>query len=350
MTGITDVNVIITKETAAVTQAGFGLPLIVGTAGLTGYDALGYQECENLAQVGALDEGVTDTAVYKMAAAIFSQTPAPPKIAVVWLDMDTGDSVATGMNELLANGHNDWYFLLTDSEDAGIIDAMATFASANKKLFFGNVPLTATTGADLSKLGETTKANERAVIVCHEEAFTQYPAAAWVGKCAPQLPGSITWKFKTLSGVGVSGYNPTQTTAIKDAHANLVVSQGGILHTAEGTVMSGEFIDVIRSQDFVSARIAENVFRLMATSPKVPYDDRGITTILAEVQAVMQQAVGMGIIARDTDGNGIWSVSAPARAEIPANDIANRSLPDVRFEFTLAGAIHSVTVSGIISL
>ncbi len=130
----------------------------------------------------------------------------------------------------------------------------------------------------------------------------------------------------------------------------MVVSQGGILHTTEGTVLSGEFIDVIRSQDWVKARIAEGVFRLLATSPKVPYDDRGIAMVLSEVQGVMQQAVGMGIIARDPDGNGLWSVTAPRRGEIPTNDIANRTLPDVRFEFTLAGAIHNVTVKGVISL
>ncbi|MCK9326879.1 MAG: hypothetical protein M0P69_15410, partial [Bacteroidales bacterium] len=101
MTGITDVNVIITKETAAVTQAGFGLPLIVGTAGETGFDDLGYQVCENLSQVAALvpavegdpgeegDPGTAGTEVYKIAQKIFGQTPAPQKVAVVWLVLAT---------------------------------------------------------------------------------------------------------------------------------------------------------------------------------------------------------------------------------------------------------------------
>jgi len=46
----------------------------------------------------------------------------------------------------------------------------------------------------------------------------------------------------------VSGYTPTEIAAIKEKHGNVVVSQGGILHTTEGTVLSGEFIDVIRSR------------------------------------------------------------------------------------------------------
>ena len=206
------------------------------------------------------------------------------------------------------------------------------------------------TNTVLGTLDDTTLALDRAVILCHKSAATQYPAEAWVGRCAPELPGSITWKFKTLSGVSVSGYTPTEITAIKEQHGNVVISQGGILHTTEGTVLSGEFIDVIRSQDWVKARIAEGVFRLLATSPKVPYDDRGIAMVLAEVQGVMQQATAQGIIARDADGNGMWSVTAPKRSEIAANNIANRVLPDVKFEFTLAGAIHSVTVRGVISV
>ncbi len=355
MTGITDVNVIITKETAAVTQAGFGLPLIVGAKGTTTYDELGYCICNTLADVAALvpasgeddefDPGTAGTEVYKIAQKIFAQSPAPEKIAVVWLNMTSPETLVAGLTALMAAGHNDWYFLLSESQTAANVDALAAFAAANGKLYFGSMTNTA-----LATLDDTTLALDRAVILCHKSAATQYPAEAWVGRCAPELPGSITWKFKTLSGISVSGYTPTEIAAIKEMHGNVVISQGGILHTTEGTTLAGEFIDVIRSQDWVKARIAENVFRLLATSPKIPYDDRGIAMVLSEVQGVMQQAVGMGIIARDPDGNGLWSVTAPRRGEIPTNDIANRTLPDVRFEFTLAGAIHNVTVKGVISL
>ena len=363
MTGITDVNVIITKETAAVTQAGFGLPLIVGTAGETGFDDLGYRVCENLSQVAALvpavepepgeegepgtpgTPGTAGTEVYKIAQKIFGQTPAPQKVAVVWLDLTNATTAIAGINEILAEGHNDWYFLLSDSQNALIIDAFAEFAAANDKIYFVSM-----TKEVLDALSPATTANERAVGLAHKNAATQYPAEGWVGRCAPEDPGSITWKFKSLNGIGVSGYNPTEIAAIKEKNCNVVVSQGGILHTSEGVTFSGEYIDVIRSQDWVKARIAENVFRLLATSPKIPYDDRGIAMVLSEVQGVMQQAVGMGIIARDPDGNGLWSVTAPRRGEIPTNEIANRTLPDVRFEFTLAGAIHNVTVKGVISL
>ncbi len=348
---IEDVQVVITRETTPVTQAGFGLPLIVGAKGTTTYDELGYCICNTLADVAALvpadedDPGTAGTEVYKIAQKIFAQTPAPEKIAVVWLDMTSPETLVEGLTALMAAGHNDWYFLLSESQTPADVDALAAFAAVNGKLYFGSMTDTA-----FAALDDATLALDRAVILCHKNAATQYPAEAWVGRCAPELPGSITWKFKTLSGISVSGYTPTEIAAIKEKHGNVVISQGGILHTTEGTTLAGEYIDVIRSQDWVKARIAEGVFRLLATSPKIPYDDRGIAMVLSEVQGVMQQATAQGIIARDANGNGMWSVTAPKRSEIAANNIANRVLPDVEFEFTLAGAIHSVTVRGVISV
>ena len=353
MSNITDVTVTITRETVPVSQEGFGLPLIVGDkteiSTISEVQEGKYYVCNSLVEVGELGSGVTNTEVYKMASAIFMQTPSPEKVAVAWIDLSTPAAAAGDLASIIAAGHNDWYFLLSPTKTVEVIDALATFAAGNEKLYFGSVPYETLTDLTTDLTSATTQ-NERAVIICHKKADTEYPEAAWVGKCAPYLPGSITWKFKTLSGVSVSGYDSATEGAIKNAHANLVVSQGGILHTTEGTTMTGEYIDVIRSQDFVSTRIAENVFRLLASSPKVPYDDRGIGMVLSEVQAVMQNATGQGIIAVDKDGNGMWSVSAPTRSQIPTNDIANRILPDIGFEFTLAGAIHSVRVKGIISI
>lgn len=363
---IEDVTVVITKETAAVTQAGFGMPLIVGdTKNLSGlYAAAGYTVCKNLTEVAAIvprdvgsgtegnpeEPGVVATQVYKIAQFLFGQTPAPEKVAVVWFDMGgaTGDAakINAGLNKVLADGHDDWYFLLSPMQDKTSVETLAANAAAAGKIYF-----VSQTKEQLTALSAGTKANERAVVLCHKTgAATEYPAEAWVGRCAPEYPGSITWKFKTLNGVSVSGYIGSDASDIKSANANLVVSQGGILHTTEGKTLGGPFIDIIRCQDWVKSRIAENVFRLLAVSPKVPYDDRGIAMVLAEVQGVMQQATAQGIIARDADGNGMWSVTAPKRSEIAANNIANRVLPDVKFEFTLAGAIHSVTVRGVISV
>ena len=142
---IADVQVVITRETTPVTQAGFGLPLIVGAKGTTTYDTLGYCICNTLADVAALvpadgeDPGTAGTEVYKIAQKIFAQTPAPEKIAVVWIDMTSSTTIGTGLTALMAAGHNDWYFLLSESQTAANVDALAAFAAANGKIYFGSM-------------------------------------------------------------------------------------------------------------------------------------------------------------------------------------------------------------------
>ena len=145
---IEDVQVIITKETAAVTQAGFGMPLIVGhTGGLSeDYKNAGYVICRSLSEVAAIvpydegtggpsdpdEPGVIATEVYKIAQAIFGQTPAPEKVAVVWIDMSDQNSINTGLNKVVADGHNDWYFLVSDTQTKVAVDTLAAFAAASE--------------------------------------------------------------------------------------------------------------------------------------------------------------------------------------------------------------------------
>jgi hypothetical protein len=106
----------------------------------------------------------------------------------------------------------------------------------------------------------------------------------------------------------------------------------------------------MRGVDFIEARLAEGISRLLFISPKVPYDVRGIALVLAEVEAVMKLGVSNDIIAVDEDENGIYEVTVPDINDIPANEKSNRNLPDVRFKFTLEGAIHTLQVFGTVSV
>ena len=71
------VQVTITRETKAVTAAGFGLPLILGLAAVFAERARKYT---NL--TGVTDDFATSTDEYKMAQKLFGQTPRPPSILI----------------------------------------------------------------------------------------------------------------------------------------------------------------------------------------------------------------------------------------------------------------------------
>ena len=336
---IKDVDITITRETQPLTLPGFGLPLIVGTSGQQDY-----AEAYDLDGVEDAGHG-DDTEVYKMAKAIFDQDPRPEKVAVVGFADAT--SLEDNLDELIKD-ENDWYFLLCEEQEEAEVKELASWANTNGKLYFA-APDVADVAAMVSLAGETEVDNERTVLIYHDEPG-QYPDAAWVGRCAPEDPGSITWKFKTLEGIDKVKLSTTEVGNLHDANVNTYIRKLGVEQTSEGKTVDGEYIDIIRGQDWVEQRLSERIHQLLFDSPKVPYDNRGIAMVVSEVQAVMQQATDREIIARDNDGNGMWSVSAPDRQDIDEQKIADRVLPDVEFEFVAAGAIHKVEVKGIITL
>lgn len=338
-----DVIVTITRETLPTTQAGFGLPLILSPNG-----AHPYTEYESLAEVAADfaagDDGYEDESPeHAMARAIFAQTPRVPKLAIAGVAYQSGVdpvTVLTDALDTLVETHNDWYFLLCPEQGDAEAAAVSEWTDDKRKLYF-----VATDNFDLA--GELD--SDRTVVIYHDQPGS-YPDAAWVGRCAPENPGSITWKFKALTGIEASDITPAQLIALHDDGGNSYVAKMGRLQTSEGLTTSGEYIDVIRGADWLESRIATRVQRLLTTAPKVPYDNRGIAQVLAELEAALQEAVAANVIAVDNAGNGLWTTSAPDRADVPAESRARRILPDVRFTATLAGAVHEVRIDGVLQI
>jgi len=286
---------------------------------------------------------INDVANFK-ASRLASGSFGPDDIQTEDFSGGSDPSISGALNDLLKD-HSDWYFLLSPEQSEAEVKELSGWAQANKKLYFstpdGDVNNAITIATDL--------ANSRTALMYHDNNES-YPDAAWVGRCAPENPGSITWKFKTLQGITPADVSVTNIRDLHSANVNTYIQKLGVNQTSEGLTTGNEYIDIIRGQDWVEARMSEAVHRLLFTSPKVPYDNRGIAMVVAEVQAILQFATDREIVARDSDGNGMWTVDAPDREDIPTNYIANRILPDIFFEFIAAGAIHEVKITGVISL
>lgn len=332
MSNFRDVEVVITRETSAVTQAGFGKPLI-----LSGEQDHPYTSYTDLSSVA--EDFAETTETYKIANRIFGQTPRPQEIAILGVEYDSeADDPSTLISALNENASEDFYFVLSTEQGEDEIKAISTWVDAQERIYFAS----SDNPTILAQLE-----SDRTALLLHSDPRS-YPAEGWVGRCAPETPGSITWKFKTINGILDPGYSTTQVNNIEDDGGNTYIRQGGILHTTPGQVTSGEWIDVIRSQDFVTARIREEVFRVLVNAPKVPYTNGGIAMITSAVESVLQTAYNNGMIADDEDGVPLYTVSAPKRHEVPANDRANRFLPDVKFVFELSGAVHKTRITGVI--
>lgn len=330
------VDIAITRQTQALSQKGFGLPLILSTEKLAEY-----KEYTDLAAIGT-DFGA-ESETYKLAAKLMGQTPKVATVAVYGFVYDSTSDEPTALvntlNELLKK-HNDFYYLVATEQGDDEIKALSNWIASQEKLYFASTS-NPNLAAELN--------NDRAILLVHDKPET-YPAEAWVGVGAPLQIGSFTWTFKTLNTILPVAFDTTQVKEIEDNNASTYIREGGVNITSKGVSTSGEYIDTIQGQDYLSARITEDVFGVFVRNLKVPFTDGGISMVVAAVEGRLKDGADKGIIAKDSDGQPLYTITAPTAASVAANDKANRTLPDINWEATIEGAIEKTVIRGVLKL
>lgn len=223
----------------------------------------------------------------------------------------------------------DYKLYITRSADADIVDV--TFASDD--------PSTGSIARVLAAL-----AYARTACIYHTLAATQYADAAWFGACFPSDAGSITWCFKTLSGVTVDSLTTTQRANVTAKYCNFYEAVAGRNIIRWGMLSGNEFIDITRGIDWLRSRLEEDIYERLASLPKIPFTDAGIATIESVVRKVLELGITQGFLAT------IDSITVLPIASVVPADKAARLLKDVKFTATLAGAIHTVQVSGVVTV
>ena len=261
------------------------------------------------------------------------------------------DPVQDDLNAIQASS-SDWYGLALTSRAIQDIISTADWTQARIKLF-------GTCSSELAIINETANDDQtslayqlfsagytRTFLMYHQDADDDFPECAWMGRCLPLEPGSETWKFKQLRSISYSNLSTTQQINATTKSCNIYTFVGGFGMTAEGVVSSGEFIDIIRGIDWLTARIQEFVFFVLINNNKVPYTDTGITMIEAEVRRALDLGVTNNFLASDPQ----YTVTVPRAASVSPTDKANRILKNVNFQATLAGAIHFVQIRGVVTI
>lgn len=262
---------------------------------------------------------------------------------------DTPDGSPTFATDLAAviNENNDWYSLHPTNHSHAVIAAAAAAIEALKKILVvssgdDDIP-TAATDDIASTLA--TSAYARTALMFHPEPY-KFAGAAWAGKILPKDPGSVTWKFKTLAGIPVYVLSGAEEGYVRGKYCNYYTAIAGTSITQDGWTSAGEFIDITRGTDWFRARLQERIFGHLAAQDKIPFTDIGVGVIEADVRAQIRQGIANTFLAETPEP----SVTVPAVADVSDADKANRYLPDVTFEATLAGAIHSLKIEGVISV
>ena len=329
-----DVIVVIELSKAA-PRLGFGYPLIFAGKQTKAVD---YVEVGSLTEVVSAGFAI-DTPVYKAASTLFMQSNAPSKIALY----ASADDAVTALPNVLGEGWRQLIVVSATADGESTIEAISDYIEACGKhaMYFacvnpGDETITAVEG------------NERTVLVAYETDDCDYPEAAVVGATAGLDVGSFTYKNLILKGVSAQSYTDAQVDALHEKGVITIQKKAGSIVTSEGLTVSKEFIDIVDSKDYIIQQIEYQCQYLLNRVPKLPYDNRGIASLENVVVSVLKDAANNGMIAVTDDGDFDYTVNFAPRSECAASDISSRHYAEGRFEFALAGAIHTAKIKGTI--
>lgn len=265
---------------------------------------------------------------------------APRQLTVEDTSADAG--IATDLAAALTDLGDKFFGVLIDSYSEAEINAAATWAEANDRIFLA---LTADSDAATSSSSDVASDVQSAAYnntaVCVTRHMSGDLASALMGYMFAKTPGSATWAYQRLAGPVADNWTSGEFGFLQGKNALTYINTAGINHTMDGKGGSGRFLDITRGIAWTRAQIELEVLTLLLNNDKIPHNSTGRGMIRAGVSAALTRAEAAGVIEPG------WFVTIPAPS---AADKANRELNNVAFQATLSGAIHKVTVKGSVTV
>ena len=319
-------------------QLGFGVPLIL----LENADAeVPYTEVYGITELA--DAGIDkESNAYKAANLLFAQKHAPEYIAVCAVTGPATTALADA--KLVSKG---WRHLIVvcDGESASTVQSISALVEAMEhKMYFAGLDVDDTTTLTVTGLRRTV------LFYCDATEDAPVPVAALVGEAAGHEAGSITYKNLILKGIAPQELTDAQIEAIHKKGGITFVAKAGDNVTSEGIVAGGEYIDVVDSEDYIIQQLTYETQKVLNNAGKVPYDNNGIGLLESVAKNVLHRAYGNGMIADNEDGTPGYWVDYALREATKEEDRAKRKYLGGKFGFALAGAIHTVEVTGTITV
>ena len=345
------VKVTITRQTSVPSMASFSERFIIDTFDPEGITPV-FDETRRVHLFGSLAEileaGFSSASwVFRNAQAQWSQSP---HIGRIYVGIRFPDESWTDALTACNNHNSEWYAAEAHAVTMEEQIAFARWVQSNGKL--GGIPSGdfAIADDDTGDIADWLRVNNIDRVFCffHPDVNTDndpFPVSALFGSLLTRHPGSATWALKGLNAVPTVNLTAGQRNRVLNKNAFVYTSVASMPVTRWGTVGSGEYIDVIHGLDWLKARIQNLVFTPLVQQDKIPFDDEGITLIVDQLRAGLDEGVKRQILKA-----GAFTITAPTADEVPDSAKAARHLPDVRFRAPLAGAIHKTAIEGVITL
>lgn len=298
-----------------------------------------------VAAVSAGGTAVTVTA--DGAGSVLSVVPGAGTGVYTYSDTTTAGSIVTELTAL-RNLDPDWYGLVIDRTGEAVIEAVAAWAETQRIIF---VPTSSDTG--MLDAGVTTdvgsdlktSAYDRTVL-WYSPNYTDFLGAAVLATVLPYEPGAASWYYRSPKGVAVAVLSETQQQALEGKNVNYLTTVSGRRVTNPGQSSSGLFVDIVQASDWIRARMQEDVFAFLTSSPKIPYEDLSVQRCLGVMQGVLNLGVQRRIISADPSP----FVEGPLVLDVDETTRGQRILPDLTFSCRLTGGIKSVDINGFVAV
>lgn len=361
------VNVDVIMSAVAATGRNFGALLILGSSPVIPLTerVRQYSSHEDI----GVDFGV-DSPEYEAATIFFEQSPKPTLVYVGRWAKTLAEGEAGAVETLLqaVNAclqYTNWYGLaIADSADlveADVISVAAAIeaSSLSRILAVTTADVNVLVAGNTDDIGYKLKAAGYARTFWQYSSSSKYAAISAFGRAfTVNFTGSnttITLKFKTEPGITYETLTTAQAAAIDAINGNVYVyyaNDTAIIQ--QGVMANGDFFDERHGLDWLQNYVQTNLYNLLYTSTtKIPQTDAGVTRLMTNVEASLDQAVNNGLIAP-----GVWNggpigqiesgdtltkgyyVYADAVANQAQSDREARKSPVIQAAIKLAGAIH----------
>lgn len=361
------VNVDVIMSPVAATGRNFGALLILGTSTVI-------PVTERIRQYSAIedigDDFGVDSPEYEAATIFFSQSPKPTLVyigrwAKTLVEGEAGavETLLQAVNASLQ--YTNWYGLaIADSADLVEADVISV-AAAIEASSLSRILAVTTDDVNVLVAGNTDNIGYKLKAAGYGRTFWQYSSSSKYAAISAfgraftvNFTGNnttITLKFKTEPGVTYETLTTTQAAAIDAINGNVYVyyaNDTAIIQ--QGVMANGDFFDERHGLDWLQNYVQTNLYNLLYTSTtKIPQTDAGVTRLMTNVEASLDQAVNNGLVAP-----GVWNggpigqiqsgdtltkgyyVYADAVSSQAQSDREARKSPVIQAAIKLAGAIH----------
>ncbi|PIK83618.1 hypothetical protein CFY86_13780 [Raoultella ornithinolytica] len=361
------VNVDVIMSPVAATGRNFGALLILGTSTVI-------PVTERTRQYSAIedigDDFGVDSPEYEAATIFFSQSPKPTLVYIGRWAKTLAEGEAGAVETLLqavnaSLQYTNWYGLaIADSADLVEADVISV-AAAIEASSLSRILAVTTDDVNVLVAGNTENIGYKLKAAGHGRTFWQYSSSSKYAAISAfgraftvNFTGNnttITLKFKVEPGVTYETLTTAQASAIDAINGNVYVyyaNDTAIIQ--QGVMANGDFFDERHGLDWLQNYVQTNLYNLLYTSTtKIPQTDAGVTRLMTNVEASLDQAVNNGLVAP-----GVWNggpigqiesgdtltkgyyVYADAVANQAQSDREARKSPVIQAALKLAGAIH----------